>query len=433
MRGEVIINPVTRIGGNMEIAVRWEQGVVSQVLISGLCGRDMAGKMVGRTWEKAGVLSSRFCGECGFSHYLANRNAVRQIQGCPTDLQGLEELVLAVHMIVGHLKNFYFSILPDYGVFSSSVFPLETEKGEQMDCRLEQDILSRMERTREELWKGLGKISRAVSALTGKWIHGQLTEGSRLDSSKIMELKKAFILLKEWSKTAQQDADILANIYQDYFYIGAGNTDFIDFGCFPKCYCQGGWRNPLRRGEIHPEQITLDFSHSWKDERGNINFSKQGGYSQLFSAGYQQMTYEMGAVARKNLCSKQTEGSSVMGRITAVTEEASLLCQQLENLLEQAKQPLKLSKAERISGRGLGIAPCCGGSILHLVEMQEGLITKYAVLSPCHWNLAPQTSQGTPSPIQTAVLGTQFPDKETGMTAVKRILHSFTPCLYCGG
>ena len=122
-----------------------------------------------------------------------------------------------------------------------------------------------------------------------------------------------------------------------------------------------------------------------------------------------------------------------MERLLAIGEETAVLCRGMGSLLEQAQEPEKASPVQRQTGKGLGMAPCCGGSILHLAQMQEGQITEYRIISPCHWNLAPQNSQGNPSPVQTAILGTQFPEKETGLLAVKRILRSFVPCLYCGG
>lgn len=432
MRGEAIINPVTRAGGNLEMAVRWEKGVASKALVSGLCSRNMSGKMLGKTPEKAASLSLRICGECGFSHLLACRNAIRGIQGqlpaCPQQ----EELALAIHMILGHLKNFYFSILPDYGRFPSAL-PFVMEGEEQADCRLEEPVLRQMTQNRERVWKAVGKVSQAVSPLTGKWVHGQVTEGTRLDRSAVFELKKAIALLRQLSAALERDAELLSAAYQDYFYIGAGNTNFIDFGCFPEWYCRGGWKNPLRSGEVIPEHISLDFSHSWREEDGRLDFSKKGAYSQLFSAGYQQMPYEMGPVARWRLGEEKPGGSSVMERLMAIRAETAALCQGAENLLEQAQEPGRVSSVQRQSGRGLGVAPCCGGSVLHLAEMEEGRITGYYIVSPCHWNLAPQNGQGNPSPVQTAVLGTQFPEKETGLLAVRRILRSFSPCLYCGG
>ncbi len=417
MADTIVIDPLFRVGGKLEVSVKTEYGIISKALVSGLVCRNFEQSLIGKSGEDLLNKAAKLCAFCGYSH----RMAVKKALGISERLTPLEEFLLAFNIAVGHLKNFYYRILPDYVLFKKGV-PF-TIGGKSADIRFDKKQSDLIDEHRVKVMREI----RAASEVF-KYNHTEeigMIEALKFENS-ILRLKTAYELMCE-------DHEKLCRVYEDMYSVGGGSTNFIDFGGLPR-YCENALAvTPIRRTIPAADVVTRDMSRCWTDDKGKVCYKNKSAYSHLFLAEYEGMPYEMGAMARQKIKGKK-DRCSVMDRIDAIVDECGEIIHILSELLDFMEKTEDRREYHRpTDGKRTAVIPVCGGSVVHCCRVSAGVVKEYKIISPCHWNLGPQDAKGNPSPVQSALLGTQVPDRETAEVAVCRIVHSFVPCLYCRG
>ncbi|MDX1623045.1 MAG: nickel-dependent hydrogenase large subunit [Gemmatimonadota bacterium] len=85
---------------------------------------------------------------------------------------------------------------------------------------------------------------------------------------------------------------------------------------------------------------------------------------------------------------------------------------------------------------GVGFWGAGRGWLTHHLELEDGVIANYQILTPSTWNASPQDPWGNPGPYEEAVLNTPFletwddPDDFKGVD-ILRTIRSFDPCMPC--
>jgi hydrogenase large subunit len=79
---------------------------------------------------------------------------------------------------------------------------------------------------------------------------------------------------------------------------------------------------------------------------------------------------------------------------------------------------------------GMGLTEAARGALGHWIEIKEGKIANYQVITPTSWNASPKDDEGRPGPIEQAIVGTKVKD-EANPFEIVRIIRSFDPCLAC--
>ena len=87
-----------------------------------------------------------------------------------------------------------------------------------------------------------------------------------------------------------------------------------------------------------------------------------------------------------------------------------------------------LTVPQASAGAGLTEAP--RGSLGHFIEIKDKAIARYQAVVPTTWNGSPRDADGTPGPIEQALIGTKVRDRDNPFEIV-RIIRSFDPCLAC--
>jgi hydrogenase large subunit len=82
------------------------------------------------------------------------------------------------------------------------------------------------------------------------------------------------------------------------------------------------------------------------------------------------------------------------------------------------------------SASGFGLTEAPRGALGHWVDISNGKIGNYQVLTPTCWNASPRDSAGVPGPIEQALVGTPVANLDEPVE-VLRVVHSFDPCLSC--
>lgn len=81
-------------------------------------------------------------------------------------------------------------------------------------------------------------------------------------------------------------------------------------------------------------------------------------------------------------------------------------------------------------GRGFGLVEAARGALGHWVEIRDGRIARYQIVTPTAWNGSPRDEAGARGPWEEALIGTPIADIDNPVEA-GHVVRSFDPCLVC--
>ena len=121
-----------------------------------------------------------------------------------------------------------------------------------------------------------------------------------------------------------------------------------------------------------------------------------------------------------------------MDRILARSEELVEIAAKLETWLEQLQPdaPILTKYEPKREGKGIGTVEAMRGALGLWIEIENGVIAKYQVVTPSAWLFSPRDNQGQMGPVDQALTGLPIEDPEE-LTEVGRVIRSFDPCLSC--
>lgn len=259
------------------------------------------------------------------------------------------------------------------------------------------------------------------------------------------------------SHTYIPDAQALAAVYSapgapNYKEIGQGYGNLLAFGCFD--LNASGASKLLKRGRvrngstsvqgINLEAITEQVTRSWyADSSTNLNpaagvtspvdpATKATAYSWLKAPRYGGLPYEAGALARMWVTGDYQAGISVLDRHLARAYETLKVAQAMLTWVDG----LNLSGANAVaaevpaSATAIGLTEAPRGALGHWLQINNGKISRYQIVTPTCWNASPRDDAGRRGPIERALIGTPVQDLNQPIEVV-RVIHSFDPCLSC--
>ena len=145
-----------------------------------------------------------------------------------------------------------------------------------------------------------------------------------------------------------------------------------------------------------------------------------------------QEPFEVGPLARMWVNGDYQEGISVFDRHLARAGEALKIAEAMDTWLDELDPTASAfdgySLPQAASGAGMTEAP--RGALGHWIEIAEGKISRYQVITPTCWNASPRDGNGIPGPMEQALIGTPVEDPSQPIEAL-RVIHSFDPCLSC--
>ena len=270
------------------------------------------------------------------------------------------------------------------------------------------------------------------------------------------------------------DVLALAEVYSDYFDIGKGCGNLLSYGGYEldgkepdltkrkRLFKQGRISTKLKPSEVDPNLITEQVRHSWyASSTTNRNPAqgettpdelKKGAYSWLKSPRYGGQVYEVGPLARVLVTYAKGEPTmkslvdsilarfkaspdalfSVLGRHAARALSAKFVADSMPGWLLQLKpgEPVYIGYSLPEESQGMGLVEGARGALGHWVEIKEGKIANYQVITPSTWNESPRDDKDQPGPLEQALMGTKVKDEKNPFELV-RIVRSFDPCLAC--
>ncbi len=448
-----IMDPVTRIEGHMKVELDIEGNKIIDARCTGTLFRGFEILLKGRDPWDAPVITQRICGVCPISHAEAAVLALDNASNgtVPANARILRNLTLGANFIQSHILHFYLLAALDY-VKGPQVSPwipawdktLPDTLGQVVDHLAGPALAARREAHE------MGAIFGGKMPSSHTYIPGGFTAAPSRD--KIALFREYLSRLTSFIKsTYLPDVDAVATAYPEYAGIGKGCGNLMAYGVFEldesggnkllnQGYVQNGGTG--KPGDVSDGDITEFVNYSWYEDGGNGLPPAQGetaplypkgdAYSWLKAPRLFQEPFEVGPLARMWVNGDYQAGISVMDRHLARAREALKIAEAMNTWLDELDPTAPAfdgySLPQAASGAGMTEAP--RGALGHWIEIADGKISRYQVITPTCWNASPKDGNNIPGPMEQALIGTPVEDPQQPIEAL-RVIHSFDPCLSC--
>ncbi len=169
------------------------------------------------------------------------------------------------------------------------------------------------------------------------------------------------------------------------------------------------------------------------------NADKEGAYSWAKSPRYDNNVVEVGPLARMIIDKDplivdlaENPGPSAYTRVLARLHETVRLIKQMGIWLKEIDpdEPFYIKQTEIENAQGVGLTEAARGALGHWINIEDGMIKNYQVITPTAWNISPRDSNDVPGAIEQALIGTPVED-EKNPVEVSHVIRSYDPCLVC--
>lgn len=454
------IDPVTRLEGHLKIKVTIDtvDGVqkVINAWTTGTLFRGFENILLDRHPFDAQHLTQRICGVCPISHGQAAVQALDAACGVtvPNNARIMRNLVLGANLVDSHILHFYHLSAPDY-IDGPNMPPwqpswnVDKRFSDTQTNALVNNYVTALNMRRLAHEAGAifgGRLPHSPTFIAG----GFTTRPTSAGITKFKSLMNQVISFIQ--NTYIPDAEALAATYADYKEIGQGFRNLLAFGCFD--LDSSGSSKLFKRGRILNGSTTVrsvvfnkineQVSKSWYDG-GTSNLhpasgvttpvdpaSKTAAYSWLKAPRIGIFPFEAGPLARMWINGDYRAGISVMDRHLARAAEALKVAQAMVSWADQLSTNGPVSVTANIpnNATGVGLTEAPRGALGHWLQIANGKISRYQIITPTCWNASPRDDKGKPGPIERALIGTPVQDANQPVEVV-RVIHSFDPCLSC--
>ncbi|MDF2613787.1 MAG: hupL [Clostridia bacterium] len=450
---QIVIDPISRVSGLLEISVQVENNIITDARSSGLQFRGFEEMFRQRPPLDMPYLTGRTCGICSTHHALASTLALEEALGITPSFNGviIRELANGFELLQNHIRHFFQFVFPDY-VSLADVSPLQKTNPAASDFRLPADINAKMSADYFISLPFSRKAHTAIATLAGKapHPHGIFVGGTTLNMT-IMQYNEVQSILNEIAAFVEQtlipDMYVLSEYYSDYYTLGSGYGNFLAEGLFsekpyPIQYTVGGVMINGEKAPINLSLITENLKYTWIDAPNDVipplgntvepNANKEDAYSWVTAPRYNGFAMEVGPLARMTIEGTYTRGVSAMDRLMARALETRKICEVMQGMLDIVRlEPSNQTQwpIPEVSS-GVGIVGAARGALMHWLEIENRVIKNYKLIPPSNWNMSPKDNNGLRSAVEEALVGTPINNIENPVE-IGRIVRSFDPCLNC--
>jgi len=458
MRITAAFDPVTRIEGHLNIEVEIDKvNGVQQVVdakASGGLFRGFEKILVGRDPRDAQHITERICGVCPVGHGLASVRALDNAFGVtiPNNARIMRNLVNASNFIESHILHFFLLSAPDF-IEGPAMPPWQEDW--KTDRRFSKSVNDLLVSHYLQALTMRRKADQITAIFGGKAPHPPaFIPGGFTTTPRQERIDDFRAILNELTNFIQDvylpDVELLASKYPDYFSIGRGHGNLLSYGVFDldsagsnKLLSQGRSMDGSRTVEAVDEgMIAENVKHSWFSDGAPLHPSsgvttpenpKADAYSWLKAPRYDSNPYEVGPLARMWATGEYQNGISAMDRHMARANEALKIALAMQQWLDELvpegpvyEDPQPFPQ----SATAYGLTEATRGALGHWLEIENGKLSHYQVISPTTWNVSPRDDAGVTGPLEEAIIGTPIENADQPIE-VMRIIHSMDPCLDC--
>ncbi|WP_071394772.1 nickel-dependent hydrogenase large subunit [Bacillus tuaregi] len=451
MRKRIVINPLTRISGFMEIDVMIDQNQVMDVQTKGNLFRGFEQMLVGRSPFDAVYFTQRICGICSAAHSVASSLALEDALNIEPLEQGkyLRDIIHCCEFLQNHIRHFYQYTVPDFvKIEQNTLFQTDHD-----DYRLPKNVNDRISQHYFDSLRYSRLAHEMLAVLGGKapHNHGVFIGGitTQATAEKVVHIDSILGKISSFiDEKMIPDVYDIARYYEDYFRMGGGYGNLLTYGAFNH-YKELGtlYADPLVSTmetveAFNESKIQEKIDYSYFIQKTNSDqpneqvtepdMEKEKAYSWVKAPRYNGLPFEVGPLARLVLSGEYSNGISAMDRTIARALETKKIAEIMKILLQQILPGVNMQKIyelpETASGRGL--VDTTRGALGHWLKIQDKKISFYQIITPSTWDFSTRDDHGFRGTAEEALVGThiQNPDKPA---EIGRILRSFDPCMSC--
>lgn len=451
MSKRIVLNPVTRISGFLELDVFVENNRVIDAKTGGLLFRGFEKMLVGRSPLDAIYFTQRICGICSTAHSIASTLALESAMKLLPDEQGryLRDIIHCCEFLQNHIRHFYQYTVPDFVKLPGDNPLFHTDHRDFRLPKTRNDVIAlhyfdslAVSRSAHEM---LAVLGGKAPHNHGVFIGGISTQAT---VDKIIKLKAILADISSFiNESMLPDVLMIARYYPEYYHNGIGCGNMLSYGCFygykelgslylePLVYSEG------RISAFDPSGIGEDIEYSWYTDGTTEHkpieaapepaMNKQQAYSWVKAARYNGLPFETGPLARMWLSGGYRHGISTMDRIIARVMEAKKITTVMELLLDNLVPETAVQQKYEIPAlaEGAGLTDTTRGALGHWLHIENKVISFYQIITPSGWNLSTR-SNGIMGTTEQALAGSYVADEEHPVE-LGRIIRSFDPCVSC--
>ncbi len=459
MATTIRIDPFTRIEGHLEIEVSVESvGGVQQVVEAKSAGTAFRGFepiLANRDPRDAVHYTQRICGVCPTSHAMAAAMTLEQAFGAvpPPDGRIVRNLVLGADHLQSNVLHLYHLAALDYinttgildmGPWAPRYVTPDMVTGATAAALVGHYVQALAIRRKAHQ---MGAIFGGKLPCTATFVAGGSTE--IVTAEKIADFRALLTEIRAFVDNVMiPDTQAVAGAFPAYYDIGRGCGNLLAYGVFDldaggttKLFAPGRWTDGAAQA-VDTSAITEYVKYAWyTDASGGKNPSaavtepyvdKPGAYSWNKSPRYLNKVHEAGPLARMWVNGDYRRGISTMDRLAARTLETKKIADAMDGWLNELVPggPVYAGRPVPTSATGVGLTEAPRGALGHWLQITNGKIARYQVITPTAWNASPKDDLEQPGPIEQALIGTPVADPAQPIE-VMRVVHSFDPCMAC--
>lgn len=472
----LVVGPFNRVEGDLEVTLDVDDGVVTAARAGSPLYRGFEQILRGKHPYDALMFAPRVCGICSVSQSMAAARALADAMGLAAPANGRIacNLAHAVENLADHFTHFYLFFMPDFARAEYAARPWHARAAARFRA-LQGSATAEVMPARTAFLNMLGTLagkwphtlslqpggsSRALEASEKIRLHAQLRDfrrhvettlfGDALEA--VAALDSAAALSRWAAEKPRGDFGLFLEIADDLALdtLGRGIGRFMSYGNYPQeaglLLPNGTWDGHLHA--LDAQAISEDLSHAWM--AGETRHpaqgltqpldGKDGGYTWCKAPRLAGLPMETGALARQVVAGHPLArdlvsgdggcGGSVRGRVVARLLEIALILPQMEQWVRQIApgEPFFTQGGMPDEASGAGLVEAARGSLGHWLSVAAGRIANYQIISPTTWNFSPRDADGTPGPLEQALVGTPA---GMGNVAVQHVVRSFDPCMVC--
>ena len=452
------IDPITRVEGHLKIDVQIDTVDGTQKVVdawaTGTMFRGLERILLNRDPTEAPHLTQRICGVCPVPQAMASVLALEASanMSVPSNARILRNLLMGANFLQSHLLHFYHLSLPDY--INGADIPSWTTSW-KADMRVSPANTKRLVENYSRAVNMTRKAHEMGALFGGRMPHpASFVPGGFTLAPNAIRIADFRTLLMELQKFIREvyaeDVALLSKTYGDYQHFGRGNGNLLAFGAFDDGANKGAKlfkRGFTNEGDINVKSVDMNqiveyVEHSWYMPKSgglapsvgdtNPQNPKPNAYSWIKAPRYADKSYETGPLARMWINGDYRNGISVIDRHRARAKETIKIAKAMTSWLGQLREgePVYNLYKTPQNAIAVGLTEAPRGALGHWLQVTNGKIGRYQIITPTCWNASPRDHAKTRGPIEQALIGTPVKNQLEPIEVV-RVIHSFDPCLSC--
>ncbi len=493
MTATTITLHMNRVEGDLEVHAEVSDGVVVDAWCKGTMYRGFERILVGRGALDGLVITPRICGICSTSHLMAAARALDAIHGVqpPPDAHRIRNVALMTEHVQSDVRHSALMFAADLVNVAHQSDPHYEEAVRRFEPFRGSSVVETIRETKKvlEIVAIVGGQWPHSSFMVPGGVVSVPSTPDLLQCRLLLTSFKAWyekrILGCNVERFAEvgSEADLDAWLEESVLHregdlgfmlrmmrslgldaVGRGHGNFLSVGSLEMpegtslraargsdFFEPSGFARGLLVEPFDQASIAEHVAHSWFVDYGDGRHPFDGEtqpyatgaegtrYSWAKAPRYEANVVETGPLAEAiiggNALIRDMVGrrgpSALVRQLARIIRPARLIPAMLTWLEEAQGDGTYYSKPKAVeSGRGFGLCHAARGALGHWVEISEGSISHYQVVTPTAWNASPRDTLHRRGAIEQAIVGTPVRDLENPID-VFHVVRSYDPCLVC--